>query len=69
MDYQQLTHTMRTIIRTTMILLSGIAITACGQKWQEESKDGYNLITQKGRSLGYSPASGVQIITKGGYAF
>ena len=43
---------------------------SCGQKWQEESKDGYNLVTQKnGSTLGYSPASGVKILTKGGYAF
>ena len=61
---------MRTIVKTTLILFAGIAMTACGQKWQEESKDGYNLVTQKnGQTLGYSPASGVQILTKGGYAF
>ncbi len=43
---------------------------SCGQKWQEEVKDGYVLITQKhGQTLGYSPESGVQIINDKGYAF
>ena len=62
---------MKALIRIAVILLAaGVALTSCGQKWQEESKDGFNLITQKGgQPLGYSPASGVQIITKGGYAF
>ena len=53
-----------------IVLLASLAMVSCGQKWQEQSKDGYNLITQdKGRALGYSPSSGVQILTKGGYAF
>ena len=62
---------MKTIIGNAAILLAlGMALASCGQKWQEESKDGFNLITQKGgQTLGYSPASGVQILTKGGYAF
>ena len=33
-----------------------VAAGSCGQKWVEESKDGYNLVTQKGgQKLGYSP--------------
>jgi beta-glucosidase len=62
---------MKSYIKAAVILLSaGVAAVSCGQKWQEESKDGYNLVTQKnGSTLGYSPASGVQILTKGGYAF
>ena len=41
-----------------------------GQKWTEESKGSYNLVTQKGgQTLGYSPESGVTLLTDGGYAF
>jgi beta-glucosidase len=40
------------------------------QKWTEQEYDGYRLITQeKGATLGYSPASGIKIIYKDGYAF
>ena len=62
---------MKRIVRTVIFLLAAcVAAVSCGQKWQETSKDGYNLVTQKGgQTLGYSPASGVQILTKGGYAF
>ena len=44
---------------------------SCTQKWEETATtDGYNLVTQKNApTLGYSPASGVQLIKKGGYAF
>ena len=44
---------------------------SCTQKWEETATpDGYNLVIQKnGPSLGYSPASGVQLLTRGGYAF
>ena len=59
-----------TVISAVIFLAAGLAAVSCGQKWQEESKDGYNLVTQKnGRTLGYSPASGVQVLTKGGFAF
>ena len=55
---------------TAMLLGAAIAAVSCGQKWQEEPSTGYNIITQKGgQTLGYSPNSGVQILTKGGYAF
>ena len=48
-----------------------LGLSACtGQKWTEESKGSYNLVTQKGgQTLGYSPESGVKLITNGGYAF
>jgi len=48
-----------------------IALTACGPKWTEsESGYGYNIISQKGgKTLGYTPGSGVGIITDRGYAF
>lgn len=40
------------------------------QSWTETSKGDFNLITNKsGQTLGYSPASGVKIITVNGLAF
>ena len=45
-------------------------LSSCGQKWTSEDKGSHIVITQKkGATLGYSAESGVQIITKGGYAF
>ncbi len=48
-----------------------IAMSSCdGKKWTEEQKGSYNLIVQKGgQTLGYSPTSGVAILTDKGYAF
>ena len=62
---------MKTVIRAaTAVLIASLTMVSCSQKWQETPKEGYSLVTQKnGRTLGYSPSSGVQIITKGGYAF
>ena len=42
-----------------------------GQKWTEtQTEEGFNVITQKrGQTLGYTPGSGVNIITDKGYAF
>ena len=59
----------KTIGIFAIAILTGAAV-SCGPKWQEEARDGYNLITQKGgKTLGYSPASGIQILTQDGYAF
>lgn len=62
---------MNTFLKSTATILTiGLVAVSCTQKWQEEAKDGYNLVTQKGgQTLGYSPSSGVTIVTKGGYAF
>ena len=62
---------MKTFFRTfALIIAAAAALVSCSRKWQETPMDGYNLITQKnGRTLGYSPESGVGIITKSGYAF
>ena len=58
------------------LLIAGTALvvlmaSCSGQKWQETATDyGVNIVTQKGgKTLGYSPESGVQIITDKGYAF
>ncbi len=40
------------------------------QKWSETPKDGYILVENKGgKTLGYSPGSGVKILTDKGFAF
>ncbi|MBQ5719116.1 MAG: glycoside hydrolase family 3 C-terminal domain-containing protein [Alistipes sp.] len=45
-------------------------LSGCSQKWTSEDKGSHIEITQKkGSTLGYSASSGVQILTKGGYAF
>ena len=47
-----------------------ISASGCGSKWTETEKDGYHVITQaNGATLGYSPASGVKILTVDGLAF
>lgn len=62
-------------MKANMILagLGTVALLAScsGQKWVEVTTDyGVNIITQKGgKTLGYSPESGVQIITNKGFAF
>ena len=54
-----------------LMALSGVVLLAgCSQNWTVEEKDGYNLVHQEnGPVLGYSPGSGVEIISKGGHAF
>ena len=56
-----------------MVAMGGmlIGLVACGsQHWSEQQVDSFMLITQKdGPSLGYSPQSGVKILTVDGYAF
>ena len=57
------------------IICAGAAImmlaSCTGQKWTEtQTEEGFNVITQKrGQTLGYTPGSGVNIITDKGYAF
>ena len=48
-----------------------MTLAACdGQKWSEHQVDSFMLVTQKGGpSLGYSPQSGVKILTIDGFAF
>jgi len=56
-----------------MMAMSGMlmGLTACdSQKWTEQRVDSFMLVTQKGGpSLGYSPQSGVKILTVDGFAF
>ena len=48
-----------------------VGLTACdGERWTEKQVDSFMLVTQKGGpALGYSPQSGVKILTVDGYAF
>lgn len=47
-----------------------ITLGSCSQKWSEESKDGFSLVhNEDGQTLGYSPASGVEILTVKRLAF
>ena len=49
---------------------AAISLTACSHAPKETEYDGFNLITQAaGPTLGYSPASGVKILTDGNFAF
>ena len=52
---------------SAMLLL----LSACdGQKWSEEQVGSFILVTQRGgATLGYSPQSGVKLLTHDGYAF
>ena len=58
-------NTKSLFVTVSVILL----MTACTQKPVEEQHDGYTLIRQDGPTLGYSPASGVQILKEGNHAF
>ena len=55
----------------TPITAMMVVLTACnGQKWQEQQVDEFMLVTQKGApTLGYSPQSGVKLLTVDGFAF
>ena len=64
--------TMKTKV-LTVLALGGVllGLTGCdSQKWSEQQVDSFMLVTQKGGpSLGYSPESGVKLLTVDGYAF
>lgn len=52
------------------LALIGLIACSASQKWNEEPKDGYILVTQEGGAiLGYAPSSGVKLIAEDGYAF
>lgn len=48
-----------------------LSLTGCGgQKWSEQQVSSFMLVTQKGGpTLGYSPQSGVKLLTVDGFAF
>lgn len=56
-------------IVTTAFLLAGLFI-GCGPKWTEEDMGDFHLIhNEGGQTLGYSPESGITILTDKGFAF
>lgn len=55
---------------TSAVLLCASLSVSAQQKWSETSKGTFNLIqNQSGQTLGYSPVSGVKILTVNGLAF
>lgn len=63
-------QTYESMKRTALLLTASLLLASCGQKWQEEPADGYVRVVQgKGAVLGYSPESGVRLLTDKGYAF
>ncbi|MBR0222914.1 MAG: glycoside hydrolase family 3 C-terminal domain-containing protein [Bacteroidales bacterium] len=58
-------------ILLTMLLLLSLGLGACqSQKWTEKECDGHVVVTQKGgATLGYSPGSGISLISDKGFAF
>ena len=71
--YYNLIRYMRKSRVMVMMAMGGMlmGLTACnGQKWSEQQVDSFMLVTQDdGPSLGYSPQSGVKILTVDGFAF
>jgi beta-glucosidase len=60
----------RNIIISAFTVIIICFATACSQKWSEENKGEYKLIhNQDEQTLGYSPASGVKILTVNRLAF
>ncbi|KAF0237217.1 MAG: hypothetical protein FD181_2141 [Prolixibacteraceae bacterium] len=60
----------KTIFLTIGFISLLFLIQSCGPKWTEEIKGDFNIVTNKGgQILGYSPKSGISLITKNGFAF
>ncbi len=61
---------MRKIIRLFPLCLLVLFTYSCAEKYDVEEKDGYHLLVNKGgKNIGYSPESGVHILTVDRYAF
>ena len=61
---------MRNKIVLSIVLLNTFLNSFAQNKWKETQKSTFNLIENPGgKTLGYSPASGVKIITVNGFAF
>ena len=57
-------------ILVSVFLLTGTSSLHAQVRWSEVPKPGYTLISQQGgRTLGYSPKSGVRLLTANGFAF
>ncbi len=61
---------MRNRIPILGLCLFLLTLSACGPKWSETESTGFHLIQNEGgQDLGYSPASGVEILTVDRFAF
>lgn len=57
-------------LNASALVLTLLFVSACSQKWTEESKGSFNVIqNEDGKPLGYSPSSGVTILTVKRQAF
>ena len=63
--------TSKTILQVLFPCALVLLLTSCGgQKWSEHQVDSFMLVEQRGGpTLGYSPTSGVKLLTIDGYAF
>lgn len=53
-----------------VIFFSLLFFTGCDPKWTEESRGDFMIVSNKGgQTLGYSPKSGIRLVTKNGFAF
>ena len=61
----------RQILKTVLPCALFLFLTSCdGQKWSEHQVDSFMLVEQRGGpTLGYSPTSGVKLLSVDGYAF
>jgi len=58
------------VTKASLIVLLMVFTAGCTRKWSEETGIGFNLVHNKdGMTLGYSPASGVKILTINRLAF
>lgn len=54
----------------TITVISCLILIGCQPKWTETERSGYRLVENKGgKTLGYSPESGIQLLTEQGFAF
>ena len=61
---------MRKILRLFPLCLIVLFANSCAEKYSIEEKDGYQLLVNEGgKNIGYSPESGVNILTVDRYAF
>ncbi|HOG57846.1 MAG TPA: glycoside hydrolase family 3 protein, partial [Bacteroidales bacterium] len=61
--------TLKNYLLPAVILLL-LTVGGCGRKWAEENKGSFSIIrNENGQTLGFSPASGIEILTVKGLAF
>ncbi len=61
---------MKKTVLAGSFLLGLLSVATAQQKWSESAQAGFTIITNKGgQTLGYTPASGIKILTVSGLAF